>query len=111
MFALVLFSTVVYFPPFEHVLGGRDPGIYVNAGFHLAREGKLVYRDPVVASIPEEAWPLFFPDKKLPPWDYLRYQGFRLESPETAKVVPHGLHLYPVWIGTASALYQPRSGP
>ncbi len=108
--ALIAFAVVVYFPPFEHILGGRDPGVYVNAGFHLARDGRLVYDDPVVAGIPRESWPLFFPDKKLPPWDYLRYQGFRLESPESARVVPHGLHLYPVWIATASTLYQPKSG-
>jgi hypothetical protein len=108
--ALVAFSVVVYFPPFEHILGGRDPGVYVNAGFHLAREGRLVYRDPLVESIPREAWPLFFPDKDLPAWEYLRYQGFQLESPESGRVVPHGLHLYPVWIATASALYQPKSG-
>lgn len=107
---LLAFSASVYFPPFEHILGGRDPGVYVNAGFHLAGDGRLVYQDPVVATIPPEARPLFFPDKNLPPWDYLRYQGFRLESPASAKVVPHGLHLYPVWIGTASALYQPKSG-
>jgi hypothetical protein len=108
--ALLAFSIPVYFPPFEHILGGRDPGIYVNAGFHLARDGRLVYTDPVVATIPKEARPLFFPDKNLPAWDYLRYQGFLLESPESARVVPHGLHLYPVWIGTASALWQPKSG-
>lgn len=107
---IVAFALVVYFPPFEYILGGRDPGIYVNAGFQLARDGKLVETDPVVESIPAEARPLFFPDKELPPWSYLRFQGFRLESPATARVVPHGLHLYPVWIGTASALYQMRSG-
>jgi hypothetical protein len=108
--ALVAFAAIVYFPPFEHILGGRDPGIYVNAGFHLARDGRLIYSDPVVSGIPKEAWSLFFPNKVLPPWDYLRYQGFSLESPETSRVVPHGLHLYPVWIATASALYQPKSG-
>ncbi len=108
--AILAFAVTVYFPPFEYILGGRDPGIYVNAGFHLARDGNLEYTDPVVESIPEEARPLFFPDKVLPPWSYLRFQGFRLESPATARVVPHGLHLYPVWIGTASALYQMKSG-
>ena len=108
--AVIAFTAAVYFPPFEHILGGRDPGVYVNAGFHLARDGRLIYHDPVVAGIPRDAWPLFFPDKDLPPWDYLRYQGFLLESPESGRVVPHGLHLYPVWIATASALFQPKSG-
>jgi hypothetical protein len=108
--AILAFAVIVYFPPFEHILGGRDPGIYVNTGFHLARDGKLVYTDPVVASIPVEERPLFFPDKELPPWSYPRFQGFLLESPASARVAPHGLHLYPVWIGTASALFQMKSG-
>jgi hypothetical protein len=108
--AVLAFAVIVYFPPFEHILGGRDPGIYVNTGFHLARDGKLVYTDPVVASIPAGERPLFFPDKELPPWSYPRFQGFLLESPESARVAPHGLHLYPVWIGTASALFQMKSG-
>ncbi|HXV61313.1 MAG TPA: glycosyltransferase family 39 protein [Vicinamibacteria bacterium] len=108
--AILAFASVVYFPPFEHVLGGRDPGIYVNAGFHLAREGTLVYVDPVIESLPVEARPLVFPDKELPPWSYERFQGFRLEHPDTARVSPHGLHLYPVWIGMASSLFQMKSG-
>ena len=64
---LVGFGLTVYFPPFEYVLGGRDPGVYVNAGFHLAREGNLSYVDPVVLSIPEEERSLFFRvDQELP---------------------------------------------
>ena len=46
----------------------------------------------------------------LPDWDYLRFQGFRLERPGTARVSAHGLHLYPVWIGMVSGLYQMKSG-
>lgn len=107
---LVAFAVVNYFPPFDYVLGGRDPGVYVNIGFHLSRDGQLLYEDDVVKSMPEDSWPLFFPDKVLPDWSYLRFQGFRLERPETARVVPHGLHLYPVWIGMASGLYQMKSG-
>lgn len=108
--AILAFALVVYFPPFEYILGGRDPGIYVNAGFQIAREGKIVVTDPIVTNIPSEARPLFYPDKELPPWSYLRFMGFRLESPSTGRVTPHGLHLYPVWIATASALFQTKSG-
>lgn len=109
--ALLGFTLVAYFPPFEYVLGGRDPGIYVNTGFHLARDGNLTFTDPIIASIPRENWPLFFRvDKDIPDWNHLRFQGYRLENPETARVAPHGLHLYPTWIGIASALYQMKAG-
>ncbi len=108
---LLAFAVVIYFPPFEHILGGRDPGIYVNTGFHLAREGNLTFTDPLIASVPQEDWPLFFRvDKEIPDWSHLRFQGYVLESPATARVTPHGLHLYSTWIGTAAALFQMKSG-
>jgi len=109
--AVVAFTVVTYYPPFEYILGGRDPGIYVNTGFHLAREGNLIFTDPVIESIPEQDWNLFFRvDKEIPDWNHLRFQGYGLENPGSARVVPHGLHLYPTWIATASALYQMKSG-
>jgi len=109
--ALVAFTLVAYYPPYEYILGGRDPGIYVNTGFHLAREGNLTFTDPVIASIPEEDWALFFRvDKELPDWDHLRFQGYQLENPSSARVAPHALHLYPTWIATAAALYEMKAG-
>ncbi|GMR22311.1 MAG: hypothetical protein BMS9Abin37_0651 [Acidobacteriota bacterium] len=109
--ALLAFTLVAYYPPYEYILGGRDPGIYVNTGFHLAREGNLTFTDPVIASIPEEDWALFFRvDKELPDWKYLRFQGYRLENPSSARVAPHGLHLYPTWIATAAAMYEMKAG-
>jgi hypothetical protein len=109
--AIFAFTLIAYYPPFEYVLGGRDPGIYVNTGFHLAREGNLTFTDPVIASIPEEDWLLFFRvDKEIPDWNHLRFQGYRLENPATARVAPHGLHLYPTWIGLVAALYEMKAG-
>ncbi len=108
---LLAFAVMFYFPPFEHILGGRDPGIYVNTGFHLAREGNLTFTDPVIESIPQEDWALFFRvDKEIPDWSHLRFQGYALESPATARVTPHGLHLYSTWVGTAAGLFQMKSG-
>jgi hypothetical protein len=107
---LLGFAITVYYPPFEHILGGRDPGIYVNTGFHLARHGNLTFTDPVIQTVPPDERALFFPDKELEPWSLFRYQGFRIESPATAHIVPHGLHLYPVWMGMVSGLYQMKSG-
>jgi hypothetical protein len=107
---LLGFAIMVYYPPFEYILGGRDPGIYVNTGFHLARHGELTFTDPVIKTIPPDERALFFPDKELEPWSLFRYQGYEIESPETARIVPQGLHLYPVWIGLVSGLYQIKSG-
>lgn len=108
---LIGFGVTVYFPPFEYILGGRDPGVYVNTGFHLAREGNLTYVDPVVLSVPEEERSLFFRvDKDLPLWSQPRFLGFHMDSPDSGKISPQGLHLYPVWIGIASQLFEMKAG-
>jgi hypothetical protein len=105
------FALLVYFPPFDYVLGGKDPGVYVNTGFHVAREGNLAYVDPLVKAIPPDVRGLFFRnDPNSPPWSEPRFLGFYLESPASGLVLPQGLHLYPVWIGMASALYQMKAG-
>jgi hypothetical protein len=108
---LVGFALLVYFPPFEYVLGGKDPGVYVNAGFHLAREGNLTWSDPLVRDLPPEARGLFFrTDKELPPWAHSRFLGYYLESPETGRTVSQGFHLYPVWIAIAASLFEMKAG-
>lgn len=108
---LIGFGVAVYFPPYEYILGGRDPGVYVNTGFHLAREGNLTYVDPVVLSVPEEERDLFFRvDKDLPPWSQPRFLGFHMDSPDSGHISPQGLHLYPVWIGIASQLFEMKAG-
>ncbi len=111
LICLIGFAAIIYFPPFEYILGGRDPGVYVNTGFHLAQDGNLTWIDPLVTSIPEEERALFFKiDRDLPAWSQPRFLGFHMESPETGRVVPQGLHLYPTMMAIASGLFQMKSG-
>src|SRR5687767_2087304 len=59
--ALVGLSVWRFFPPSEYIIGGKDPGTYVNEGIVIAQRGTLVYADPTVASVPSFARDLFFP--------------------------------------------------
>ncbi len=105
------FALAVYFPPFEYFLGGKDPGVYVNTGFHVARHGNLTWIDPLILDVPPGERGLFFrEDVELPPWSQPRFLGYHMESPETGRIVPQGLHLYPVWMGLAAGLYQMKAG-
>ena len=47
--AALLFARV---PPAEYIVGGRDPGVYMNEGIQIAQRGTLVIEDPVLASVP-----------------------------------------------------------
>jgi hypothetical protein len=106
---IACFALVVYFPLFEYVLGGKDPGVYVNAGVRVARQGNLLYADPLVRELPAEARSPFFRDEAtMPAWSQPRHMGHYLESPANGSVVSHGFHLYPVWIGIPSSLFDQK---
>jgi hypothetical protein len=92
--------------PFEYILGGRDHGVYVNTGVNIARTGSIIFRDAELAALPAESQrAVILPEVSvgragLPgPWsDGLRLPGFALRDLEQGIIVPHALHLYPVWI-------------
>jgi hypothetical protein len=96
--ALVLLSAPRFFPPSEYVIGGKDPGVYVNEGVQIAQRGTIVYNDPVIASVPPFARDLFFPSYERPDYYSLRFMGFFLKDPDTGAVVGQFPHLFPASI-------------
>jgi len=48
---LVALAVSRFFPPSEYIIGGKDPGVYMNEGIQVAQRGALVFRDPVVATV------------------------------------------------------------
>src|SRR5207248_6526517 len=77
--ALVLLGLWRFFPPSEYVIGGKDPGTYMNEGIQIAQRGALVIRDPVVAAVPASARDLFFPSHLRAEYYGLRFMGFFIQ--------------------------------
>ena len=98
--ALVGLALAVFFhvPPAEYVMGGKDPGTYMNEGIQIAQRGSLNVREPLVASIPPEFRGLFFPPRDQATYYSNRFMGFFLLDPDEGTVVGQFPHLYPVWI-------------
>ena len=93
--ALVVLGLWRFFPPFEHIVGGKDPGVYMNEGIQIAQRGTFLYEDPVVASVPPFARDLFFPSHEQPDYYGIRFMGFRIVDPDSGLVVGQFPHLYP----------------
>src|SRR6185503_13921442 len=91
--ALAVLGGWRFLPPSEYIIGGKDPGVYVNSGIQIAQRGALVVRDPVVAGVPAFARDLFFPsDKSRERFVAPRFMGFYVLDPDTGAVVspfPH----------------------
>jgi len=102
--ALIVLGWSLFFPTAEYVMGGKDPGTYINEGIAIARGGSLLVREPVVASLPVWSRDLFFPSYRNPTYYSLRFMGFFLLDPGAGTVVAQFPHLYPVWIAIGYGL-------
>lgn len=85
-------------PPSEYIIGGRDPGVYINEGIQIAQRGSLTTADGVAASVPESARDLFFPKSSDPSYYSNRFMGFFLLNPDNGAVVGQFPHLFPAWL-------------
>ena len=98
--------------PYEYINGGRDHGLYVNAGIHIARDGSIFYYDSELAAVPSESKQLLINPaistqrSLLPgPWSQGRRLpgGMTIRDLERGIVTPQSFHLYPVWIAIFAA--------
>ena len=88
----------LYQPPSEYIIGGKDPGVYMNDGIQIAQRGSLVFRDGTAAGLPVPIRPLFFPQHMEQPYYSPRFMGFFMLDPDEGTVVDQFPHLFPVAI-------------
>ena len=97
--------------PFEYINGGRDHGLYINTGIHIARTGSILIQDEELAAVPAPSRPLLVnPEvtsaiKLVPgPWsEGQRLPGMTIRSLDQGIIAPHAFHLYPVMIAVFAA--------
>ena len=100
--AAVAAGLFFFVPPAEYINGGRDPGVYFNAGIQIARHGAVVIDDPLVRTIPAEHRDLFFlRPSPSPGHESIRFLGFFVTNQDAGTVVGQFPPLYPVWIAIA----------
>jgi len=100
----VVLGWLLIAPPFEYVMGGKDPGVYMNEGIQIAQRGALVTRDPVVAAVPGALTDLFY--RQGPSQDYfgVRFMGFFVQDPSAGTVIGQFPHGFPASIAIAYGL-------
>lgn len=92
---LLLGTAVVYFRPHEYVLGGIDPGGYLNIAATAVRTGNFIISDEWSALLRE------FPDVTLreqpPQWRtrYLQFVGWYIDDHDPNRVIPQFFPFHP----------------
>jgi Dolichyl-phosphate-mannose-protein mannosyltransferase len=102
--ALVALGAWRFFPPSEYIMGGKDPGVYVNEGIQIAQRGSLIIHDPTVAAVPRATRSLFFPYSGNADYYSVRFMGFFVQNPDAGTVVGQFPHLFPASIAIGYGL-------
>lgn len=86
---ITLIAILLFFKPFEWILGGVDPGAYMNTGFHIARKGSVVINDNLLGTVSGEIEKNLYSDTQF------QFLGYYILNRTTGEVVPQFLYLYP----------------
>jgi 4-amino-4-deoxy-L-arabinose transferase-like glycosyltransferase len=88
---LLCYGVLVLLPPFNMILGGVDPGVYVNTAAHIRATGAILIHDPVAlaaARVPAIS-------QTFLPWPRQYLPGFYLLQDV---IIPQFYHAYPVFL-------------
>ena len=107
--ALAAVGLYLFFPPSEYIMGGKDPGTYINEGIRIGQQGSLTIHDATLAAVPEEFRGMFLAgdpaeiDEGL--HQGVRFMGFFVTNRSRGDVMgqfPHGfpdLDCRRIWAG------------
>ncbi|MGE5197989.1 MAG: hypothetical protein ACM3H9_00010, partial [Rhodospirillaceae bacterium] len=105
---LVALGAYLFFPSSEYVMGGKDPGTYMNEGIAIGQHGSIAIHDPVVAALPGEFRPLFqwgAPEEIAQGLhEGVRFMGFFVADASRGEVMGQFPHAFPSWIAIAYGL-------
>ena len=102
LLVIAIVAGVLYFRPFEHILGGRDAGVYINTGVNIANTGELKIHDPLLDSMdPADQRPFYHIRNGL----LQKYSAFPIDDPAKGTISPYFFHMYPTWIAIFTLLF------
>ena len=103
--AIIALGAYLFFPSSEYVMGGKDPGTYMNEGIQIGQHGSLVIHDSALAALPEEFRPLFLSgaprDIEQGLHQGVRFMGFFVADRSRGEVMGQFPHGFPAWIAVA----------
>jgi hypothetical protein len=82
-------------PAADWVIGGRDPGVYVNEGIQIAQSGRSSPPTGSPRQCRLRLRDLFFPSHNDPSYYSVRFMGFHLRDPECGTVTGQFPQGYP----------------
>jgi len=110
---IVFIAGLLFFRPFESVLGTTDAGVYLGMGVNIARTGAIRARDPLLADLSGGVENDLLYSYKLPYGsELMRFfgDGVRIWDMEQGLLFSQQNHLYQVWIAIFYSIFGMRVG-
>jgi hypothetical protein len=102
---LLLLVSMIYLRPHEYVLGGNDPGSYMNIAANVVHTGSYVtHDDPWFPNLRQHAEVTL---REQPPhWQtrYLQFVGWYIDDTDPGRIIPQFFPYHPVWLAVGMAL-------
>lgn len=111
---LIISSILLFFHPFPWIAGGRDPGVYVSTGVHIAKSGSILIKDPLIAQMNTSIQEILYDVEPASVYGFIswanmnskfQFPGFYITDLETGTITPQFLHIYPVWIAIFYSIF------
>jgi hypothetical protein len=106
--ALVAAGVYLFFPSSEYVMGGKDPGTYMNEGIQIGQHGALAIHDETLAGVPDEFRDMFLTGDRAEMDEGLhqgvRFMGFFVTDRSRGEVMGQFPHGFPAWIAVGYGL-------
>ena len=97
LICILLIAIGLFMHPYPWILGGRDPGVYVNTGINIAKTGSIIIHDPLMASMNKSMQHEFYQVEQFP--------GFYTTNMSIGEVTPQFFYLWGVWISIFYSLF------
>lgn len=104
LLVLLLGSAIVYFRPHEYILGGIDPGGYMNIAATAVRTGDFILTDQWTSLLRE--YPEVTLREQPPQWrtHYLQFVGWYIDDNDPTRVIPQFFPFHPALIAVGISL-------
>ncbi len=114
VFCLILCSIFLFFQPFPWIAGGRDPGVYVSSGVHIAKSGLIFIKDPLIAQMNISIQEALYDVEPASVYGFISWEnpnlkfqfpGFFITNLTSGTITPQFLHIFPVWIAIFYSIF------
>lgn len=113
LLVIIVVAGLLFFRPFESILGTTDAGVYLGMGVNIARTGAIRARDPLLTDLTGGTGKALLYSYRFPDGsELMRFfgDGVRIWDMEQGMLFSQQNHLYQVWIAIFHSIFGMRVG-